>query len=64
MKLDIMLQDKERKGKREGLKESLQKTASVMRQSSSYDDVFNTLKKIYHNNFSDEEIRKLMDETK
>ncbi|MGN1272192.1 MAG: Rpn family recombination-promoting nuclease/putative transposase [Lactobacillus sp.] len=62
--LNAKMQDSERKGKREGLEEALKETASVMKQSGSDDDVFKTLKKIYHNYFSDEEIRKLMDEAK
>ncbi|MGN1272189.1 MAG: hypothetical protein ACI4T3_03515 [Lactobacillus sp.] len=65
MKLEVMLQDKERESKYEQAIKDLKKSANRMKQFGIDDaTAFQALKEDYHDELSDEEIRKLMNETK
>lgn len=65
MKLTTELQDSERKGERKGIIQALKDSVEMMRELGNADTaIFDKLRKKYHSQFSDEEIRKLMTQAK
>lgn len=65
MKLTTELQDSERKGERKGIIQALKDSVEMMRELGNADTaIFDKLRKKYHSQFSDEEIRKLMAQAK